>query len=173
MKNKKSIGIKTAFVAVALFFLAISGIFGFLFVNCINLYAEFDVAYSDLMYEELTFVKYETISMGKSGREYRLYFEEYEEPFQVDNISSKKLNKTALDNLTEKTLVKVYFDESSSKKYKYKICDFSSGSTVLLGLDDYIKVNQDNQIVGMIAFPILSACGLFLAGMALFALKLD
>ena len=36
-------------------------LFSWLFVNCINLYNSFDVQYSELVYEQLTFDRYEEI----------------------------------------------------------------------------------------------------------------
>ena len=66
-----------------------SVLFSWLFINCINLYNSFDVQYSELVSEKLTFNRYETIPMAKSGDIYEIYFEEYNHPFEVSSITQK------------------------------------------------------------------------------------
>lgn len=73
-------------------------LFSWLFIHCINLYNSFDVQYNELVSEELTFDRYETIPMIKSGDLYEIYFEEYDHPFEVSSITQKKLIKRTLQN---------------------------------------------------------------------------
>ena len=145
--------------------------FVFCFFNCIKAHSEFDVDYSDLIYEELTFDQYEKVGAGKSGHAYKIYFREYKEAFRVDAITRKKLDEEALDDLAQNVRVEVYFCATSSKQCEYKICEMRCDGVVLLTLDDYIAVNQNNQVIGMIVCPILALCGFFLVGLCVYALK--
>lgn len=132
------------------------------FVNCIKYYEEFDVEYEELLHDEFTFKKYEKINRGKSGQIYEIYFEEYSKPFEVSNITQIHLNKNGLNKLMAGEIVEVYYLQNHSGNYTYEILEMSTGSTILLSLDDYITVNQNNQIVGMIICPILGIIALFL-----------
>ncbi|MBE5887596.1 MAG: hypothetical protein E7283_02030 [Lachnospiraceae bacterium] len=143
------------FVLLKCVVIASMGLFIFCFFNCIKSYPEFEVEYSELHYEELTFEKYDEKPAGKSGYSYEIYFREYEEPFRVNNITQKKMDKNALKALQTNTVIKVYFRPSTNKKYTYDICEMKSDMSVLLSLADYIETNQRNQIVGMICLPIL------------------
>lgn len=137
-------------------------LFSWLFVNCINLYNSFDVQYSELVYEQLTFDRYETIPMAKSGDLYEIYFEEYDHPFEVSSITQKELNKKELTKLTEGTIFNVFYRDSDSKKYEFEICEMKSDTIIILTLTDFVRVNQNNQIVGMILCPILVGMVIFL-----------
>ncbi len=137
-------------------------LFVFLFVNCIVCYSVFDVEYEDLKYSELTFVRFEKIKRYKGGLIYEIYFEEYTQPFEISNITQGRLDKKALETVKEDEKIKVYYKESSSKNYEYVICEMKSNSKVLLSLEDYREVNQNNQTIGMILCPILIVMGLFL-----------
>ncbi len=153
---------KIRLIFIVAFFSCISGMFLFLFFNSISLYSKFDIEYSELICEELTFSKYEKLDGYKTDKKYIVYFEEYKKPFEISTISDKKLDKTALANLEKGESVTVFYKESSSKKYDYEICEFSYNDVVLLSLSDYVETNQKNQIVGMIVSPILVIAGLFL-----------
>ena len=145
-----------------------------LFFNSISLYPQYSINYDDLFYEELTFNRYETkrYVSGKSiGYKYEIYFEEYEKPFIINTITNKKLNKTALTNLEENDIIKVYYRQDFSKKYEHEICEISNDSTILLSLSDYVRLNQNNQITGMIFGPIFILCNLFLIVKFIFILK--
>ena len=170
MRKKDDISAKAGMIAMALFFLMLSGLFGYCFLSCIRAYSEYDLEYSDLTYAELTFDHSERRGVGKSGYEYKIYFKEYAEPFQVDQITVKKLNEKELKRISDQAVLRVYYQESFSKKYEYRICEMHHENVALLTLDDYIRVNQNNQVIGMIVAPILALCGLFLAGMCTFGL---
>ena len=152
---------KIRLILILAFCSSLFAMFSFLFFTCISLYSEFDIEYDELMYEELTFSKYEKLN-GYKAKKYIVYFEEYEKPFEISTISDKKLDKTSLSNLKKGESIKVYYMEDSSKKYDYEICEFSNNSVVLLSLSDYVETNQSNQTVGMIAMPILAIMCLFL-----------
>ena len=139
-----------------------SVLFSWLFIHCINLYNSFDVQYSELLSEELTFNRYETISRVKSGDIYEIYFEEYNHPFEVSSITQKELNKKELSKLTKGTIFHVFYRDSDSKKYEFEICEMKSDSITILTLSDFVRVNQNNQIVGMILCPILVGMNIFL-----------
>lgn len=139
-----------------------SVLFSWLFINCINLYNSFDVQYSELMSEKLTFNRYETIPMARGGDIYEIYFEEYDHPFEVSRITQKELNKKELAKLTKGTTFNVFYRDSDSKKYEFEICEMKSDSVIILTLSDFVRVNQNNQIVGMILCPILVGIDIFL-----------
>lgn len=148
-----------------LLFLFFFGLGIFISFNSISLYLQYDISYDDLFYEELTFNRYETkrYASGKAiGYKYEIYFEEYEKPFIINTITNKKLNKTALANLAENDIIKVYYRKDLAKKYEYEICEIRHSSTILLSLSDYIKLNKNNQIVGMFLGPIYIIGNLFL-----------
>ena len=65
---------KAEFYIFITLFLLILIFCAFLFVNCIQFYLEFDVAYTDFAYAELTFRKYEEVSVGKGGYRYDYLF---------------------------------------------------------------------------------------------------
>ena len=149
-----------------LLFLFFFGLGIFISFNSISLYLQYDISYDDLFYEELTFNRYETktyVSGVRSiGYKYEIYFEEYEKPFEINTITNKKLDKTSLANLAENDIIKVYYRKDLAKKYEYEICEIRHSSTILLSLSDYIKLNKNNQIVGMFLGPIYIIGSLFL-----------
>lgn len=159
----KNMKMSILFCLVLFMFFLVLGIC--LFINSISLYSQYGINYDDLFYEELTFNRYETkrYASGKAiGYKYEIYFEEYEKPFIINTITNKKLNKTALANLEKADIIKVYYHQDFSKKYEYEICELSYQSTILLSLSDYVRLNQNNQIAGMILFPIFTLGSLFL-----------
>ena len=156
--DSNKIGVIAIIVVISL----VSGLFAFLFFNCIASYSKFDVSYGDLVYRELTFDRYEKKPQGKSGYAYDIYFKEYDDPFQIDSIARKKVSGEALEQLVEWTMVKIYTTESSSRNYEYEICEMSQQNQMVLSLSDYVEANQENQIVGMIVCPLMVLDGLFL-----------
>lgn len=156
MRNEEMKSQKYAIIILMVVVTAIAALFLFLFFNCIRLYQKFDsITYDDLYHEEVTFDRFKKISKGKGGAVYEIHVKEYANPFQVDNISSKKLNKTSLKELKENEKLQIYFSESSHKDYDYVLCEVSRDTDVLLSLSDYIKTNRNNQLLGMIISPIL------------------
>ena len=101
MDKKNKIG--KIIVGSFIFTILIAGSIGFmlLFLNCIKLYRSFDVSYTDLKYEELTFERYEIAYRSRGGDPYEIYFKEYEKPFEVDCITVKKLDKKAIKMLKQ------------------------------------------------------------------------
>ena len=152
---------KTGAIYGIILFTATLVFFAFLFFNCISLYSEFDIDYSDLICEELTYEKHEVIRTSKYRR-IEIYFTEYDAPLEIDTISQRKLDMVTLEKITEKEKLKVYYCKSSNKNYEFEICEMSSSSAMLLSLSDYIEVNQNNQVIGMIVCPVFILCSLFL-----------
>ena len=138
------------------------GFWTFMFCNAIYFYFEFELDYSDLSYEELTFDRYDSKRGYKSTTRYEVYFEEYEKSFELSPICNKKIDVKALKELNKGETLKVYYCDSSAKNHDYEICEFSSNSTTFLSLGNYVKTNQNNQISGMIIFPIFILVSLFL-----------
>lgn len=170
MRKKDDVSAKAIIITMMIVFLVISGMFVYCFFGSIKAHSEFALEYDDLRYADLTFNHYERVGVGKSGHEYKIYFKEYAEPFQVDQITVKKFNEKELKRISDQAVLRVYYQESFSKKYEYRICEMHHENVALLTLDDYIRVNQNNQVIGMIVAPILALCGLFLAGMCIFGL---
>jgi hypothetical protein len=166
VRSKISVG--SVFIALVLLIWA--SFFAFLFINCIKSYIKYDLNHFDLIYGELTFQKYEKISQ-KAGAVFEIYFEEYEEPFAIDNITSKRADKALLGKLCAGDSVALYFCEKSVGKYKYEICEMKSDAGAVLHLSDYIEVNQNNQVTGMIIVPILGLLGVALGVKGLFVCK--
>lgn len=162
MKNKAEAVGRNVTIGIVIFFLTNAIVYVFLFFNCIELYSKYDLDHSSLMHQKLTFVSYEKIRMGRNGRGYEIYFAEYETPFIIDNISSKKVDITALGNLSSNTIVDAYYCDSSNGKYEYELCQIGSQTNMPFSLDDYIKANQNNQIIGMITCPVMTCLALFM-----------
>ena len=128
-------------------------LFSGLFINCIKLYGTFDVTYEVLTHQNLTFDKYEM-----NGEDtYGIYFKEYDTPFEISSITQKEFNKKELAKLEAGTIVEAYYTNSDSKKFNYEICEMKKDSIIYLTLNDFVKVNQNNQVVGMIMCPIMVA----------------
>jgi hypothetical protein len=157
VRSKISVG--SVFIALVLLIWA--SFFAFLFINCIKSYIKYDLNHFDLIYGELTFQKYEKISQ-KAGAVFEIYFEEYEEPFAIDNITSKRADKTLLGELRAGDSVALYFCEKSVGKYMYEICEMKADAGEILNLSDYVAENQNNQMVGMFVVPILGLLGIVL-----------
>lgn len=158
MNNNKAVKIlAVAFVLILLGFLV------FLFVSCVISYNGYDLDYDDLKYAELTFKSYRKIDGAKSSEWYEIFFTEHEKPFQIDSISEKGVDEKALEELGNYETVKVYYRDNSSKKYDYEICEMQCGSGVIFSLSDYIKYNQNNQILGMILSAVFAFGVLFCA----------
>lgn len=170
MKRNVRSRISAGAVFIVLVLLIWASFFAFLFVNCIKSYMKYDLNHSDLIYRELTFQKYEKISQ-KAGAVFEIYFEEYEEPFAIDNITSKRADKALLGKFCAGDSVALYFCEKSVGKYKYKICEMKSDAGAVLHLSDYVEENQNNQMVGMIVVPILGLLGIALGVKGLFVCK--
>ncbi|MBQ4140957.1 MAG: hypothetical protein IJD70_06435 [Clostridia bacterium] len=156
MKNKA-----VKILAISLVLL-LFGVFVFLFVNCVISYNGYDLDYDDLKYEQPTFKSYINIDAGRSYW-YEIYFEEYEKPFQIDSISQKAVDKESLKEMNPGDVVKVYYRDNSSKKYDFEICEMQGGAGVIISLSDYIKYNQNNQILGMILCAFFAFGVLFCA----------
>lgn len=147
-------------------FLALAGLFTFLFFNCIHHYFAYDADKLDLIHETLTFVKYERRSAGKSGWVYDLYFREYEKPFRIDSVDSKAIEQADLDRLRQNDTVKVTFCRNYDE-----ICEITGNGTMVLRLPDYIKANRNNQLIGMIVCPLMVLCALFVPWIFIRAMK--
>ena len=127
----------------------------FSFINSIQAYSRFEVAYDKLKYEQLTFEKYEVVQKYKTGTTYAIYFEEYEAAFCIGPITQKKLNKTAVKELSAGKKIEIYYRNSNSPNYIFDICEMKDNDNIFLALEDYQSVNQNNQIIGMIVSPIM------------------
>lgn len=153
---------------VSLFFICEAIMFIFLFINCIDNYQKYNITYEDLNYEKLTFDRYEQIVRTKSGDTYEIYFVEYEDPFEIDGITQRELDKKQLDYLESGDKVEVYYRKGDSKKYTFEICELKNDDATFLKFSDYLSVNKANEITGLIVCPILILIGVALSGFFIF-----
>ena len=124
-----------------------------IFFICLDSYYEFDLDYSDLKHEQLTFESYNTIIKRTHKHNtviHEVYFEELEKPLYFSSIANKKINVEELKKLNQGAEAELYFRENSFKDYDYVVCEMTSGDTVILSLSDYVKANQNNQLLGMV-----------------------
>ena len=110
--------------------------------------------YDDLKCEELKFEKYVKINGVKSNITYELHFQEYEKAFKIWTIPQKGLDKNLLAAVNRKETLLVYYRQVSSNKYDYEICELRHGNKTLLSFDDYKRLNQNNQLIGIVACPL-------------------
>ena len=134
----------------------------------INNYQKYNITYEDLNYEKLTFDRYEQIVRTKSGDTYEIYFVEYDDPFEIDGITQRELDKKQLDYLESGDKVEVYYRKGDSKKYTFEICELKNDDATYLEFSDYLSVNKANEITGLIVCPILILIGVTLSGFFIF-----
>lgn len=123
-------------------------------ISCAVKYSKADVEYGDLMYDELTFSKYEE-TYSSRYRKYEIYFTEYGWPFLCTSIAEERLDKEALDNLEKNEVVMVYYRKNNSIGHSYEICEMKTKSSTVLSLSDYVEANQRNELILMIIFSAL------------------
>lgn len=148
---KRKINFIISFTAL----LFLLGLFTFLFINCINLYSEYDIEKTDVKYEVLTFEKYEYVKKYKRNNYYEIYFTEYDKPFIIDGIVKNKVDKDRLDELKSGQVCFVYFDETSNRNFDYEICELHFGNQSVLSFEDYVDENRNNQLLGICFTPVL------------------
>ncbi|MBQ7328717.1 MAG: hypothetical protein IJX01_02275 [Oscillospiraceae bacterium] len=156
--NKLSPGNKIGIIVIVSVLLLLMVLFAFLLINSIIGYSQYDIAYSDLIYQELTFERYERIPQGKSGYAYDIYFKEYEAPFRIHSFVRKKVDKVALSQLDGAPKIQVYLHQLSDKNGDYfQLCEMRYNNTSILSMSDYVKANQNNLLlgVGLCSFFIL------------------
>lgn len=150
----------------AILFIALSIVFTvgccFLLAGCIRSYSDFGGGYEELQYQVLTFEGYENVEGVRGSTSYAIYFREYSKPFAISSITQKEVNKSALYRLEKNDRVSVYFQNDSSEKYDFSICELKLGATTILSLQDYQEANQSNQRAGIIVCSIMVALGLLL-----------
>jgi hypothetical protein len=144
-------------IIIIILFLICTAIIAAFFLDCVCDYSEYSEDNLNLVSEELTFEKYEK-RHNRGGWYFVLYVKEYEEPFRINTITSKGLNKENLSALTENDILRISFSQNLGG-----ICRISSNDIVILSLSDYVKANRNNEIIGMVFLPFIFLCVLFLA----------
>ena len=129
---------KVYFVTILFLFISITVLFVFSYflVNCIKLYSRFDLDYDDLICEELKFERIEEKEY-KSGSSFFIYFKEYEQAFEISNITSIKLDKLSVSKIKQGEKIKVYYCKDFSYKDEFLICEMQYNETTLLGIEDF------------------------------------
>ena len=144
-------------IIIIILFLVCTAIIAAFFFDCVCDYSEYSEDNLNLVSEELTFEKYEK-RHNRGGWYFDLYFKEYEEPFHINTITSKGLNKENLSALTENDILRISFSQNFGE-----ICGISCNDIVVLSISDYVKANRNNEIIGMAFLPFIFLCVLFLA----------
>ena len=148
--NKLSLGTKIGAVIIVAVLLLFIVFFAFLLINTITDYPQYDITYSDLIYQELTFERYERIPQGKSGYAYDIYFKEYGAPFRIHSVVRKKVDEVVLGQLDWTQTIQVYLHQLSDKNGDYfQLCEMRYNDTSILSLPNYVKANQNNLLCGM------------------------
>ena len=163
---KKNIGYIVGFILCLLFSIG----FSFALLNCIQLVDYFDITHNEVHHRILTYDKYE---MSTKSDNYEIYFNEYDKPFHVSSITQKKLNKKELENLQGEEKVSVYYTESNSDKYDFVICEMKTDDVVILNFEDFVSVNKNNQIIGIVVCSFMVLDGLFLSWVCMHLKKMN
>ena len=164
--NKLSLGTKIGSIVIVALLLSGIVLFTFLLINTITGYPQYDITYRDLIYQELTFERYERISQGKSGYAYDIYFREYESPFRIYSFITKKVDKVALSQLDEAKTVQVYLHKLTDNQGEYlELCELHDNQISILSLSDYVKANQSNLLWGVVSCSFFILDCLFLLWM--------
>ena len=163
--NEEKMANRRMRIIIIALFLVCTVIIAALIFGCIRNYPKYDEDNLDLVHEELTFEKYKRWH-SRSGWCFTFYFKEYKEPFQMNSVVSKRVDKSNLIGLTENDMLKVTFCQNFDD-----ICEISCNDVMILSLSDYIKANQHNEIMGIICCLFVFLCVLFLAWVFLGAIE--
>ena len=156
MNKKEKITNKRIRITIIVMFIISTIIIAAFFFDCIHDYSEYSEDNLNLASEELTFEKYEE-RHNRGGWYFDLYVKENEEPFRIDTITSKGLNKGNLSKLIDGDLLRISISQNFGE-----ICEISCNEVVILSASDYVKANRNNEIIGMIFLPFIFLCVLFL-----------
>lgn len=140
---------------------------GFAIAESAYCYPTYDIEYSDLMHEELTYKGY-----GKNIRKegYQIYFEEYHDPFYITSIANRQVNREELEDLERGTKFSVYYRTSLEKQFEYDLCEMTNETVNIIALEDYLRANSTNELGLIIVFSlmeILAMCVILMFGQAL------
>lgn len=171
LKNTKTS--KTEIILICIAIIVIISAYIFLLTNIIETYYNFDIDYDDLLYEELSFDKFEKIERRRSSDIYNVYFKEYDEPFLINPNTNRAVNVEVLESLKENTRVSVYYSETSNRGYEYVICEMNYNTHSIIKLSNYVKMNQDNQVTGMIVSTAMAIGCLLLVWVFYWKSKID
>ena len=157
MGNKEKVANKRLRIIIVAIFLVCTTIIAVFLFGCIRDYSQFDKDNLSFVHEELTFEKFEE-RHSRSGWYLVFLFKEYEEPFRIFTVTSKVVNKVNLRSLAENDILDVTFCKEFDD-----ICEISCNGVMVLSVSDYVKANQNNQIVGIICCLSVFLCVFFLA----------
>ncbi len=164
MDSRRSAASQRLRITIISIFLISTGIIALLLFGCIRSYGQLEEEKLAVVSEQLTFEKFEA-RQGRGGRYYLLYFKEYPEPLRIFSVTGKALHRETLGSLAENDVLRVDFARESGD-----ICQISCNGEMILSLSDYARVNQQNQIVGMLCCFCAFLCVSFLAWLFLRAI---
>lgn len=157
MNNKEKSANQRIRMTIIVIFMISTIIIAAFFFDCIRDYFEYSENNLNLVREELTYEKYEK-RHNRGGWYFDLYVKEYEEPIRIHTITSKGLDKVNLSKLAEGDLLHIAYSQKFGE-----ICEISCKDIMILSASDYVRVNQNDEIIGMVFLPFLFLCVLFLA----------
>lgn len=157
MNNKEKGANQRIRITIIVIFIISTIIIAAFFFDCIRDYSEYSEDNLNLTSEELTYEKYEK-RHNRGGWYFDLYVKENIEPFRIDTITSKGLNKVNLSKLTDGDLLRISISQNFGE-----ICEISCNEVVILSASDYVQANRNNEIIGLVFLPIVFLCVLFLA----------
>ena len=122
---------------------------------------------NDEIYEKAyVFERWETLTVGKGGRQYLIYVEEESEPLLLASIALKYADTTALENMQRGDNLQCTVKDNS--RYVYEIVGLCVNGQCVLTLADFYKANLQNSIVGCCLCGILGILMTVMSGILLY-----
>jgi hypothetical protein len=112
-----------------------------------------------LIYEECTFIEGKLIRQHRGSRYYEIRVEEYEEPLKIFSVSLKAADRSRLASIDAGEKITVSLGKGSDN---YSVLAISCGDDSILTYDEYLEAHHNNDVLGLIALPIMIVFGLIL-----------
>lgn len=115
----------------------------------------------ELIYEKVTYIRYEYIRKGTKSvsKRYYIFVNEYDKPLEIDNIVFDKVNRNALDNLISGDVLTVSIREYNDN---YDLYSIAMNENYILSYEDYLTCHNRNNTLGLIFFPIVISIAIFI-----------
>lgn len=109
----------------------------------------------ELIYEKVTYIRYEYIRKGSLknvSERYYIFVIEYDKPLELDNIVYDIVNRDALDNLISGDVLTVSIREYNGN---YDLYSIAMNENYILSYEDYLTCHNKNNTIALIFIPIL------------------
>ena len=115
----------------------------------------------ELIYEKVTYIRYEYIRKGTKNvsERYYIFVNEYDKPLEIDNIVFDKVNRNALDNLISGDVLTVSIREYNDN---YDLYSIAMNENYILSYEDYLTCHNRNNTLGLIIIPIVISIAIFI-----------